>query len=167
MSRIATRIRTPSFAVLLGLGASSAFAQSPAEFIDDASAKGIADIEISRLAHQKTTSQEVKDYTIQVINDRTTANQHLAKIAKKLELPVADREEVVSKAKTLMPEVQDGDTFDQAYVARQVKTTQAAIEQLQQQAQTTPVPEIKAFAEETLPKLENHLQRARALQASR
>jgi putative membrane protein len=66
-----------------------------------------------------------------------------------------------------MPEVQDGDTFDQAYVARQVKTTQAAIEQLQQQAQTTPVPEIKAFAEETLPKLENHLQRARALQASR
>lgn len=167
MSRIASRIRTASFAVLLGLGASSAFAQSPAEFIDDASAKGIADIEISRLAHQKTSSKEVKDYTIQVINDRTTANQHLAKIAKKLELPVADREEVASKAKTLMPEVQDGDRFDEAYVARQMKTTQEAIEQLQQQAQTTQVPEIKAFAEETLPKLENHLQRARALQASR
>ena len=97
----------------------------------------------------------------------TTANQHLAKIAKKLELPVADREEVVNKAKTLMPVVQEGGTFDEAYVASQVKTTQEAIEQLQQQAQTTQVPEIKAFAEETLPKLENHLQRARALQASR
>src|SRR5437868_14466384 len=98
MSRTATRIRIASFAVLLGLGASSAFAQSPAEFIDEASAKGIADIEASRLAHQQTTSKEVKDYTIQVIDDRTTANQHLAKIAKKLELPVADREKVVSKA---------------------------------------------------------------------
>jgi putative membrane protein len=29
------------------------------------------------------------------------------------------------------------------------------------------VPEIKAFAEETLPKLQNHLQMAKALQASR
>jgi len=166
MSRTATRIRIASFAVLLGLGASSAFAQSPAEFIDEASAKGIADIEASRLAHQQTTSKEVKDYTIQVIDDRTTANQHLAKIAKKLELPVADREKVVSKAKTLMPSVQDGDAFDAAYAASQVKATEEAIKQIQQQAQTSEIPELRAFAEETLPKLERHLQMARALQSS-
>ncbi|MHC8315741.1 DUF4142 domain-containing protein [Pseudomonas sp. LB3P31] len=167
MSRMATRLRTISFATLLGLFATHAFAQSPAEFINDASAKGMADIEASRLAHQKTESKEVKDYTIVVINDRTTANQHLAKIAKQLDLPVAPREEVVDKAKTLMPEVQDGAAFDQAYAANQVKTTEEAIQQLQQQAQSTDVPEIKAFAEETLPKLQNHLQMARALQASR
>ena len=137
MSRMATRLRNASFATLLGLCASSAFAQSPAEFINDASAKGMADIEASRLAHQKTESKEVKDYTIVVINDRTTANQHLAKIAKQLDLPVAPREEVVDKAKTLMPQVQDGASFDQAYAASQVKTTQEAIEQLQQAAQTT------------------------------
>ena len=167
MSRMATRLRNASFATLLGLCASSAFAQSPAEFINDASAKGMADIEASRLAHQKTESQVVKDYTIVVINDRTTANQHLAKIAKQLDLPVAPREEVIDKAKTLMPQVQDGASFDQAYAASQVKTTQEAIEQLQQAAQTTDVPEIKAFAEETLPKLQNHLEMAKALQASR
>lgn len=167
MSRITSRFRTASFAVLLGLGASSAFAQTPAEFINEASAKGIADIEASRLAHQKTSSKEVKDYTIQVINDRTTANQHLAKIAKKLELPIAGREEVVNKAKTLMPDVQEGEAFDEAYAASQVKSTEEAIQQLQQEAQTTQVPEIKAFAEEILPKLEYHLQRARELQASR
>lgn len=167
MSRMATRLRNASFATLLGLCASSAFAQSPAGFINDASAKGMADIEASRLAHQKTESKEVKDYTIVVINDRTTANQRLAKIAKQLDLPVAPREVVVDKAKALMPQVKDGASFDQAYAASQVKTTQEAIEQLQQEAQTTDVPEIKAFAEETLPKLQNHLQMARALQASR
>ena len=167
MSWMATRIRHAGFVTLLSLCASSAFAQSPAEFINDASAQGMADIEASRLAHQKSESKEVKDYTIVVINDRTTANQHLAKIAKQLDLPVAPREEVVDKAKALMPQVMDGETFDQAYAASQVKTTQAAIEQLQQAAQTTEVPEIKAFAEETLPKLQNHLQMARALQAGR
>ncbi len=69
----------PVFVTLLGLFASSAFAQSAAEFINEASAKGMADIEASRLAHQKTESKQVKDYTIVVINDLTTANQHLAK----------------------------------------------------------------------------------------
>ena len=167
MSRMATRLRNASFATLLGLCASSAFAQSPADFINDASAKGMADIEASRLAHQKTESKEVKDYTVVVINDLTTANQHLAKIAKKLDLPVAPREAVIDKSKTMIPEVKDGPTFDQAYAASQVKTTQEAIAQIEQEAQTTDVPEIKAFAEETLPKLQNHLQMAKALQASR
>jgi putative membrane protein len=82
-------------------------------------------------------------------------------------LPVAPREEVVDKAKALMPQVEDGTSFDQAYTASQVKTTQEAIEQLQHVAQTTDVPQIKAFAEETLPKLQSHLEMARALQASR
>ena len=167
MSRMATRIRTMSFASLLGLCASSAFAQSPADFINDASAKGMADIEASRLAHQKSESKEVKDFTIVVINDRTTANQHLAKIAKKLDLPVAPREEVMDKAKTLIPEVKEGESFDSAYAASQVQTTEQAIEQLQEEARTTDVPELKAFAEETLPKLEQHLQMAKTLLASR
>jgi len=79
MSRMAIRLRTASFAMLLGLGASNAFAQSPAEFIEQASAKGMADIETSRMAHAKTSSQEIKDYTIEVINERTLANQHLAR----------------------------------------------------------------------------------------
>ncbi|QXH63254.1 DUF4142 domain-containing protein [Pseudomonas azerbaijanorientalis] len=165
MKRMATRLCNASIATLLGLFASNAFAQSPAEFIDDASAQGMADIEASRLAHQKSESKEVKDYTIVVINDRTTANQHLAKIARQLDLPVAPREEIVEKAKALMPQVMEGTTFDEAYTASQVKTTQQAIERLQQEAQTTDVPQIKAFAEETLPKLQNHLQMAKALQA--
>jgi putative membrane protein len=163
---MATRIRQISFASLLGLCATSAFAQSPADFINDASAKGMADIEASRLAHSKAESKEVKDYTI-VINDRTTANQHLAKIAKKLDLPVAPRGELADKAKELMPQVTDGASFDQAYAASQVKATEEAIEQIQQEAQNTDVPEIKAFADETLPKLQNHLEMARQLQASR
>ena len=51
MSRMAIRLRTATFAMLLGLGASNAFAQGPAEFIEQASAKGMADIETSRMAH--------------------------------------------------------------------------------------------------------------------
>lgn len=66
-----------------------------------------------------------------------------------------------------MPQVKDGESFEAAYAASQVKATEEAIAQIQQEAQTTEVPEIKAFADETLPKLQTHLEMARALQASR
>jgi len=160
MSRMAIRLRTASFAMLLGLGASNAFAQSPAEFIEQASAKGMADIETSRMAHAKTSSQEIKDYTIEVINERTLANQHLAAIAKKLDLPVAPREKIVDKAETLMPELKDGDSFDAAYTAQQVKENEDAIALFKQEGAASDVPEIKALVDETLPKLErlDHLQ---------
>ena len=67
----------------------------------------------------------------------------------------------------MIPQVKDGETFDQAYAASQVKATEEAIQQIQQEAQSTDVPEINAFADETLPKLQSHLEMARALQASR
>ncbi|POA54348.1 MULTISPECIES: DUF4142 domain-containing protein [unclassified Pseudomonas] len=167
MNTIATGMRSAGLALFLGLWASSALAQSPAAFIDDASAKGMADIEASRQAHQQTSSRAVKEYTIQVINDRTTANQHLAKIAKRLDLPVTPREQVMSKAKALVPVVAEGEDFDRAYAANQIRSTEEAIRQIRQQAQDSQLPELKAFAEETLPKLENHLQLAKALQAGR
>ncbi|MFC6337263.1 DUF4142 domain-containing protein [Pseudomonas sp. CCM 7891] len=163
MSRMAIRLRTASFAMLLGLGASSAFAQSPAEFIEQASAKGMADIETSRMAHAKTTSQEIKDYTIEVINERTLANQHLAAIAKKLDLPVAPRDKIIDKAESLMPELKDGDSFDAAYTAQEIKANEDAIALFKKEGAESSVPEIKALVDETLPKLETRLERARAL----
>ncbi|KAF0863371.1 DUF4142 domain-containing protein [Pseudomonas sp. LD120] len=167
MHSMATVMRGAGLALLLGLCTTSALAQSPAAFIDDASAKGMADIEASRLAHQKTSSKAVKQYTIQVINDRTTANQHLAKIARQLDLPVAPREQVMEQAKRLIPPVPADEDFDRAYAANQVKATEEAIQQIQQQANNSDLPQLKAFAEETLPKLENHLKIAKALRAGR
>lgn len=163
MSRMAIRLRTASFAMLLGLGAGNAFAQSPADFIEQASASGMADIETSRMAHGKTSSQEIKDYTIEVINERTQANQHLAAIAKKLDLPVAPREQIVDKAETLKPALKDGDSFDAAYAAQQIKANEEAIALFKQEGAQSDIPEIKALVDETLPKLQERLEKARAL----
>lgn len=44
MSRMASFFRTTSVVVLMGLGANSAWAQSPAEFINDASEIGRAHV---------------------------------------------------------------------------------------------------------------------------
>ena len=90
----------------------------------------------------------------------------MAAIAKKLDLPVAPRDQIADKAETLMPELTDGDSFDAAYTAQQVKANEDAIALFKQEGAASEIPEIKALVDETLPKLETRLEKARALASS-
>jgi putative membrane protein len=87
-------------------------------------------------------------------------------VCRSREMPLAQHAPVLC-GKSLIPELPEGEAFDAAYAESQVKASEEAIEQIQQQAEITEVPELKAFAEETLPKLQNHLQMAKALKAGR
>ena len=109
------------------LAASPAMANSSAEFVEKASATGVAEIEISRMAIGKTSSTDIESYAVEIIKDQTDANRDLKKIASEQDLPVPTHEEVLSKAKPLMLEVQENDSFDAAYAASQVKAREDAI----------------------------------------
>ena len=62
-----------------------------------------------------------------------------------------------------MLQVQEGDSFDAAYAASQVKTHEEVIELFKQQASSSDSPELQALAEKYLPKLEMHLVMAKKL----
>ena len=141
----------------------TAVAASPADFVDEAHAAGIAEIETSRMAISKTSSTDIESYAVEVIKDYTNANRDLKDIAGKLDLQVSTDEQILDKAKKLMLEVQVGDSFDAAYAANQVKTREEAIELLKQQANSPDSPQLQAFAEKYLPKLEMHLVMAQKL----
>ena len=67
--------------------------------MDDASAKGIAEIESSKLALQKSTSAEVRKFAQVMINDHTAANAELTAIARTKKLKVDDDATMTAKAK--------------------------------------------------------------------
>ena len=134
--------------------AGAAVAASPANFVDEASAAGIAEIETSRMAIGKTSSTDIESYAVEMIKDHTDANR---------DLQVSTDEQILSKAKKLMLQVQEGDSFDAAYAANQVKAHEDAIELFKQQIKDPGSPELKAFAEKYLPKLEMHLGMAKKL----
>ena len=146
--------------------AGAAVAASPAEFVDEASAAGIAEIENSRMAIQKTTAVDINSYAVEVIKDYTDANRDLKEIAQKQGLKVAAEEDILSKAKSMMLQVQEGASFDVAYAAHQVKTHEDAIAWFRHQAHQSTSPELKAFAHKYLPKLEMHLEMAKKLAAA-
>lgn len=167
MSRKAPLLRLTSLALLLGASLSGPVnAGTPAQFIDTASASGIAEIETSRLAIQKTTSTDINSFAVEMIKDHTDANRDLKAIAAHHNLPMAPEAEILDRARKLMLQVQEGESFDIAYVANQIKAHEDAIQLFKDEAEYSASPELKAFAIQTLPKLQMHLDMARKLEMS-
>ena len=82
--------------------AGTAVAASPANFVDEASAAGIAEIETSRMAIGKTSSTDIESYAVEMIKDHTDANRDLKELAQKHDLQVSTDEQILGKAKKLM-----------------------------------------------------------------
>lgn len=166
MNTLRTLITSTTCAALCALTFTAWAADSitPRNFIDEASAKGIAEIETAKLALDKATSADIKSFAQQMIDDHSAANKALAKLAADQALEVADDAELVSKAKAMILELRDGESFDRAYANNQVVAHEQTIE-LFRKAVNSEDAQVSAFAKETLPKLEHHLQMAKDLVA--
>jgi putative membrane protein len=132
------------------------------DFVEDASAAGVAEIETGKLALQKSTAVDIKAYAQEIINDHRAANKTLADIAQQKKLKLSTDAELMSKAKTLMLKQHDGQSFNEAFAENQIAAHEKAIE-LFNKAVVSDDAQIAAFAKETLPKLEHHLRTAQEL----
>ncbi len=149
-------------AALLGTSLNASADVDTDDFIEEASAKGIAEIEAGKLALQKATFPEVKDYARKMITDHATSNKDLRALASKKKLEVADDAELTAKAKTYILEQRDGESFDAAYINNQIDSHKAAIE-LYKDASSAKDDDVRQLAAISLPKLEQHLAEAEAL----
>ena len=167
MAFMSTTWRIFNFVVLLSV-TTSALAEHPASFVISATAKGIAEIENSKLALEKSNSSDIKLFARLMVNDFAAANKELSVLAKNRNIPVLEDEELVNQAKTLALKLRDSDSFDAAYMNSQVKMHQSIIELFESES-VSPEPnneDFKAFANKMLPKLKDHLNTARKLAAA-
>lgn len=156
---------TNAFAVLFAGLSTMAMAVDTVDaddFVDEASAKGIAEIETGKLALQKSTSPDVKLFAQTLIDDHTAANKELAAIAQRKNLDVSTEAELMNKAKAFVLKQRDGESFDEAFANNQVEAHKNAIE-LFKEAAASKDADLAAFATKTLPKLEHHLHMAKDL----
>ncbi|MCX2900792.1 DUF4142 domain-containing protein [Pseudomonas mandelii] len=164
-------LRNLALAVALSAGMGSAFAATDNDFVDNAAAGGIAEIETSRLALEKSSSADIKAFANMMITDHSKANDELAALAQKNDIEVPDTTTLVKQAKEKILEVRD-ESFDAAYANNQVKAHEETIELFKKQANTVTddkvkgATELKAFAQKMLPALEKHLAEAKKLQAA-
>jgi putative membrane protein len=164
-------VRHLVLAVALGSCIGSALAATSNDFVDKAAAGGIAEVEASRLALEKSASADVKEFANRMITDHSKANDELAALAKKYDIEVPDSTTLTKQAKEKILDMRD-ESFDAAYADNQVKAHEEAIELFKKEANTVTddrvkgATELKGFAQKMLPALEKHLGMAKTLQAA-
>ncbi|QHF29068.1 DUF4142 domain-containing protein [Pseudomonas sp. R32] len=140
-------------------------ADSNNAFVSEAIGAGMAEIQTSQLALEKTQSPQVKAFAQQMIKDHTKANQHLLDLAKQHGFSVPDDAALTSKARKMMLQVQDGASFDAAYATHQVDAHEQAVRLFDEESRSTSDPDdLRTFAKSTLATLKHHLEMAKQLQ---
>ncbi len=132
-------------------------------FLDQAAAIDLGEIQEGRLAARRGARPTVRQFGQQMVTDHTKNNQTLMSLAqsKGVSVPTAPDQHAMAEMTEL--EHLHGHAFDRQYVGEQVTGHQQAIGLYQQEAQQGSDPEVKAFAQQTLPILQQHLSMAEAL----
>jgi putative membrane protein len=155
-----------ALALCLPLVAVGKDANPDESFFKKAAEAGVAEVAAGQDAQAKGSSPAVKDFGAMMVRDHTAANNKLQSIAasKGVELPTQPG--VKHKAMKKAMDMKSGDSFDKSYVKGQIKDHKDTIELLQNEIATGKDPEAKAWATQTLPTVQAHLDKVTQLAAS-
>lgn len=128
-----------------------------AKFATSAAAGGMAEIEFSKLAEQKTSDAQIKKFAGMMVKDHSAAGDSLMAIAKKenITLPAtmdADHQKKYDDMSKLT-----GTDFDKAYVNLMVDDHKGALSLMQDEAKNGKDPALAAFAGKTATVVQMHL----------
>jgi len=132
-------------------------------FVKKAAEGGMAEVELGNLAKDKASSSEVKQFAQRMVDDHTKANEQLKSIAseKGVTLPTSlDAKDEATKDRLSKL---SGDQFDRAYMNDMVKDHTKDVSEFKKESTAAKDPDIKSFASQTLPTLEDHLKEARQI----
>src|SRR4051812_25789702 len=125
------------------------------DFIMEAAKGGMGEVEMGKVAGQKAKSAEVKSFGQQMVTDHTKANNELKALAKK--------KGITLDVKPEMENFSDTD-FDKDYAKEMVKDHEKDVSEFEKEAKNGKDPEVKAWANKTLPTLRHHLEMAKQMQ---
>jgi putative membrane protein len=133
------------------------------QFMVRAAQSGMAEVQLGQLAVQRAASNEVRQFGQRMIQDHTRANAQLMQLS---------RQKGVSLPQTLGPQYQaiqarlsnlSGTSFDRAYMNQMVQQHSQDVSLFQQETQRGQDTQVRAWARQTLPALQAHLQQARTI----
>ena len=144
-------------------GSSSAKTVSSADkkFATEAAQGGLAEVELGKLAAQKGQSDKVKQFGQRMVDDHTNANNQLKSVAQKdnITLPT----DITAKDQALKDKLSglSGAEFDRTYMQNMVRDHEKDISEFQREANSGSNADLKGFAAQTLPTLQEHLRMAK------
>ena len=137
-------------------------APAPSVFVSKAAQDGMTEVELGKIALDKSKNAEVRDFAQRMVADHGKANQELASIAKNKGISApksldASHEETVKKLRS-----EEGDAFDIEYSRHMNMDHDKAIELFEAASKSSDA-DLAGFARKTLPTLKEHKEMASKL----
>ncbi len=130
------------------------------QFIKEAAAGGMAEVELGRLATEKASSPDVKQFGQRMVNDHSKANDQLKRIAVDEGITLPAKLSAKDQGTKDRLSKLSGGAFDKAYMADMVEDHKTDVAAFRNESKTGKDPQVKSFAADTLPTLEDHLKNA-------
>jgi|GEM_PF-898397 len=138
---------------------------SDTTFMQNAAADNLAEVQMGQMAMDKSSNAQVKQLAQQIVDDHTKANDQLKTLAgsKQVTLPTAPTAATQKESKDL--QAKNGSAFDQAWSKAMVTDHKKAAKAFTQESKQTKDPDVRQFAQASLPTLNTHLKAAQQLAA--
>lgn len=129
------------------------------EFLTEAASGGMMQVELGKLALEKSQNAKVREFATMMVEQHTNANDELKQLAMSKnvslpEVPLSEHQDEINKLKE-----KSAADFDKAYVDMMVSDHKEDIDEFQDVAENNDADaDIKTFANKILPTLKSHLQ---------
>ena len=130
----------------------------------EAAQADLAEIDMAQIALQNSGNGDVKDFANMIKSDHTSSLEDVMELMKdrNLQQPKsipAELQRDITRMKSLT-----GGEFDREFINMAVSEHQKAVEMFRDQQSTAQNQDVKKYVEDTLPRLEMHLEKAQRLQ---
>jgi putative membrane protein len=142
-------------------------ADSPDQsFYKKAAEGGLAEVDLGKLAQEKSPTPSVKDFGAMMVKDHSAANRKLQTVASSKNIKLPTSPGVGQMATKTKLEVLSGATFDKSYIKGMVKDHEEDIKEFENEVSTGQDADAKAYAAATLPTLKAHLKKIQEIAAA-
>lgn len=141
-----------------GNGGPSSQTMNDKAFVRDALQGGMAEVQLSQLASQKASSDDVKQFGQKMVEDHTKLGNAMSEVAQQVGVKPPDG--LSKKDKQLIAKLQtlSGPQFDEAYIKAMVKDHKKDDSAFKIEAQQAENPAVRQVAQQGEPIVANHLQ---------
>jgi putative membrane protein len=130
------------------------------KFVTAAAEGGMAEVELGRLATEKASNSDVKQFGQRMVDDHTKANDELKSLASQKGLTLPSGISAKDQAEKDRLSKLGGADFDRAYIKYMMTDHKKDVAEFQKEANGAKDSDIKNFAAKTLPTLQDHLRTA-------
>ena len=140
--------------------ASSQLGAADKTFVMKAAQGGMAEVEMGQLATQNAQSEDVKQFGQRMVDDHTKAGDQLKQLAQQKGVSVPTELSAKDKAEKEHLSKLKGAKFDKAYMQHMVQDHKTDVAEFQKEANSGKDSDVKNWASQTLPTLQDHLKQA-------